>query len=63
MAFEIIKLTYLPQITCASALPGKTEKHENCIFHSNTIPISQGNTEALQMRCENKASSDFLLSQ
>jgi len=26
-----------PQITCASALPGKTGKHKNCIFHSNTI--------------------------
>ena len=23
------------QITCACALPGKTGKHENCIFHSN----------------------------
>jgi len=23
-----------PQITCASALPGKTGKHENHIFHS-----------------------------
>jgi len=23
-----------PQITCASALPGKTGKHENYIFHS-----------------------------
>jgi len=22
-----------PQITCASALPGKTGKHENCDFH------------------------------
>jgi len=22
------------QLTCASALPGKTEKRENCIFHS-----------------------------
>jgi len=21
-----------PQITCASALPGKTRKHENCVF-------------------------------
>jgi len=21
-----------PQITCASALPGKTGKHKNCIF-------------------------------
>jgi len=26
-----------PQITCASALPGKTEKHQNCIFHANTV--------------------------
>ena len=24
-----------PQIRCASALPGKTGKHKNCIFHSN----------------------------
>jgi len=23
-----------PQVTCASALPGKTRKHENHIFHS-----------------------------
>jgi len=23
-----------PQITCACALPGKTRKHENRIFHS-----------------------------
>ena len=26
--------TMLPQITCASALPVKTQKHENHIFHS-----------------------------
>jgi len=26
-----------PQITCASALRGKTEKHENDIFHSNIL--------------------------
>jgi len=26
--------TMPPQITCASALPGKTGKHENHIFHS-----------------------------
>jgi len=26
-----------PQITCASALPGKTGKHENHIFHSNAV--------------------------
>jgi len=24
-----------PEVTCASALPDKTGKHENCIFHSN----------------------------
>ena len=23
-----------PQITCASAIPGKMQKHENHIFHS-----------------------------
>jgi len=26
-----------PQITCASALPVETWKHENCIFHSNVL--------------------------
>ena len=25
----------LPQLTCASVLPDKTGKHENCIFHLN----------------------------
>jgi len=29
-----------PQITCASALPGKTRKHVNCIFfHSNAVLV------------------------
>jgi len=28
-----------PQITCASALPGKPEKHENLIFHSNAVLV------------------------
>jgi len=27
------------QITCASALPGKTGKHENFIFHSNVVLV------------------------
>jgi len=27
------RFTTPPQITCASALPGKTRKHENHIFH------------------------------
>jgi len=26
-----------PQITCASAVPGKMEKHVNCIFYSNSV--------------------------
>jgi len=28
------RFTVPPQITCASALPGKMQKHENYIFHS-----------------------------
>jgi len=28
-----------PQITCASALPGKTGKQENHIFHSNAVLV------------------------
>jgi len=28
-----------PQITYASALPGKTGKHENHIFHSNAVLV------------------------
>jgi len=33
------RFTLPPQITCASALPSKTEKRENCIFfHSNALP-------------------------
>jgi len=28
-----------PQIACASALLGKTEKHENHIFHSNAVLV------------------------
>ena len=28
-----------PQITCASALPGKMGKHENHIFHSNAVLV------------------------
>ena len=28
------RFTMPPQITCASALPGKNGKHENHIFHS-----------------------------
>jgi len=33
------RFTVPPQITCASALPGKTGKHENCIFHSNAVLV------------------------
>jgi len=28
-----------PQITCASVLPGKMEKHKNHIFHSNAALV------------------------
>jgi len=28
-----------PQITCASALPGKMGKHKNHIFHSNAVLV------------------------
>ena len=31
--------TVPPQITCASALPGKIGKHENCILHSNAVLV------------------------
>jgi len=27
------------EVTCASALPGKTVKHENHIFHSNAVLV------------------------
>jgi len=27
------------EITCASALPGRTGKHENHIFHSNALLV------------------------
>jgi len=29
------------QLICASALPGKTGKHENGIFHSNAVLVQQ----------------------
>jgi len=29
------------QVTCASALPGKMRKHENCIFHSALAEFNQ----------------------
>jgi len=28
-----------PEVTCTSALPGKTGKHENHIFHSNAVLV------------------------
>jgi len=34
-------LYYATEITCASALPAKTGKHENCIFHSNAVLVHQ----------------------
>ena len=32
-------ITMAPQITCASALPGKMEKHKNPIFRSNAVSL------------------------
>jgi len=31
------------EITCASALPGKTGKHDNCIFHLNAVLLPELN--------------------
>jgi len=31
-----------PQITCASALPDRTGKHKNDIFHSNAVLVESG---------------------
>jgi len=38
-----------PQITCAYALPGKPEKHENLIFHSNVVLVDSA--AAVGMDC------------
>jgi len=35
----LLLLCMPPQITCASALPGKTGKHENRIFYSNALSV------------------------
>jgi len=40
------RFTMPRQITCASALPGKTGKHENCIFHISAVLV----------RCQNSTS-------
>jgi len=46
-----------PQVTCASALPGKTGKHENHIFHSNAVLVESAAAVGLccmhsaRMRC------------
>jgi len=38
-----------PQITCASALPGKTRKHENHIFHSIGLCYTHNAPEKLKL--------------
>jgi len=43
------RFTLPPQITCASALPSKTEKRENCIFFT-------------QMHCQNSSSRSLISS-
>ena len=47
-----IRFTVPPQITCASALPWKTEKHGNHIFHSNAVSV----------HCENSTSRSLISS-
>jgi len=42
-----------PQITCASALPGKTEKYENHIFHSNAVLVESA--AAVGLYCTHSA--------
>jgi len=42
-----------PQRTCDSALPGKTRKHENHIFHSNAVLVE--NATAVGLCCTNSA--------
>jgi len=37
------RFTTPPQVTCASALPGKNGKHKNCIFHSLNSPLPEFN--------------------
>ena len=42
-----------PQITCASALPGKMGKHENHIFHTNAVLVES--TAAVGLSCMHSA--------
>jgi len=38
-----------PHVTCASALPGKTRKHENHIFYSNAVLVESA--AAVELCC------------
>ena len=38
-----------PHVTCVSALPGKTGKHENHIFHSNAVLVESA--AAVELCC------------
>jgi len=48
-----------PQITCASALPGKMGKHENHSFHSNAVLVES--TTAVGLCCTHSAPVRCLL--
>jgi len=60
-----------PQLTCASALPGKTGKHENHLFNSNAVLVESATAVGLccmhsaLLRClpERTSSSAIELSQ
>ena len=40
-----------PEVTCTSALPGKTGKHENHIFHSNAVLVESAAAELHYAAC------------
>jgi len=49
----------LPQITCASALPGKMGKHKNHIFHPNAVLVESA--AAVELSCTHSAPVCYLL--
>jgi len=44
-----------PQLTCFSALPGKTVKHENDIFRSNALSLLIETAAAVGLCCMHNA--------
>jgi len=48
-----------PEITCVSALPGRTRKHKNHIFHSNAVLVESAT--AVGLCCMHSAPVSCLL--